>query len=287
MASPPTIGSARRATPGWRRLIDHSYLLGRRWAVREARHRWPGHRAGLQRLLVPLDPWRFYEMGRIAEERFEGEQLDVSSPKLLPSLFQANGEGRWTCIDLHQPELDAWSHVDPSLDLRVQDARDLEFADESFDGCLCVSVIEHVPEDADATAMAEMWRVLRPGGVLHLTTNVGATPTDTFISDERYGVASQTTESGLVFFERRYTAETLDQRLLGLPWEQLEREYVRMRHPIVHSGFAALAPVSYPFGFALRWMCPDNFDPIDDPSELADGEMGVVYLKLRKPDAHG
>lgn len=276
---------AERVPAGWRRLIDHSYALGRSWALREARNGWPGRRAGLQRLLVPLDPWRFYEMGRVAEEPFAGDQLDVSSPKLLPSLLQAEGQGRWVSVDLHRPELSAWRHVDPSLDLRVQDARALEFPDESFDGCLCISVIEHIADDGDARAMAEMWRVLRPGGVLHLTTNVGAVAGATHIGDRRYGEASSTTEDGRVFFERRYTAESIDSRLLGRPWDVLEREYVRMRAPQVHSGFAAAAPFSYPFGFALRWVCPSNFAPIEGPADLRDTEMGVAYLKLRKAEA--
>ena len=130
--------------------------------------------------------------------------------------------------------------------------------------------------------MAEMWRVLRPGGTLHLTTNVGAVAGETRVTNRRYGDASSTTEDGRVFFERRYTAESIDARLLALPWEELEREYVRMRVPRVHTGFAALAPLSYPFGFALRWLCPGNFARIASPRELRGTEMGVVYLKLRK-----
>ena len=86
-----------------------------------------------------------------------------------------------------------------------------------------------------------------------------------------------------MFFERRYTAASIEQRLLGHPWEVLERQYVRMRRAWVHSGFARLAPLSYPFGFALRWLCPSSFEEIADPSRLAPEEMGVVYLRVRKP----
>ena len=32
----------------------------------------------MARLLVPLDPWRYYEMGRIADEPFDGLNLDLA-----------------------------------------------------------------------------------------------------------------------------------------------------------------------------------------------------------------
>lgn len=48
------------------------------------------------------------------------------------------------------------------------DALRLPFADASFDTVLCNQVLEHVPEPA--RLMAEVQRVLRPGGVLLLTT---------------------------------------------------------------------------------------------------------------------
>jgi len=42
------------------------------------------------------------------------------------------------------------------------DVTDLQFADDLFDFILCSHVLEHV--DADAVAISELHRVLRPGG---------------------------------------------------------------------------------------------------------------------------
>ena len=47
------------ADAGWRRLVRHSYRLGGRWLASGASTRWRPMGAGLNRLLVPLDPWRF------------------------------------------------------------------------------------------------------------------------------------------------------------------------------------------------------------------------------------
>jgi SAM-dependent methyltransferase len=282
-------GSAARLghESGWPSLWRHSYRLGARWAVDGRRHGWTARRAGLNRLLVPLDPWRYWELGRLVDEPYEGRWLDVSSPKLLPSLLSRRGRGTWVCVDLFAEEIDAWRVVDPALDLRVEDARSLSFPDAAFEGCLCVSVLEHVEGEGDATAMAEMWRVLRPGGVVRLTTNVAARHREVTTEQAHYGAATASTGDGSIMFERHYDAQTLDGRLLGLPWEVTTREYVRLRHPAVHERFAAAAPWSYVAGGALRWVAPRDFARVGSPSELGPREMGVAYLELRKPAEAG
>ena len=277
--------SGGRRRPAWLRLVAHSYRLGLRWLAGGLRGRgWPDPRGGLYRLLVPLEPWRYYELARVARERFGGDCLDVSSPKLLPSLLQHEGDGDWVAIDVLPDEVARWRVLDPALDLRVEDARALSFADASFDAVVCVSVIEHVAGEGDATAMAEIWRVLRPGGVLHLTTNVaareGEVRTARVVYDTEGDAAAGSPEEG-AFFERRYSAESLDQRLLRLGWREEVREYVRERRP-VHARFFGARPLAFLVGGLLPLVCVRNFAPITDPSELALGEHGVVYLRLRR-----
>jgi SAM-dependent methyltransferase len=239
------------------------------------------------RLLVPLEPWRFYELDRLAREPWAGRCLDVSSPKLLASALAHEGRGDWTAIDLLAQEIAIWRSLDSGLDLRVADARALPFEDGSFDAIACVSVIEHVAGEGDAGAMAEMWRVLRPGGVLHLTTNVAARAVE--VRTARPVYATEPREDGPAaaggegaFFERRYTADTLRDRLLGLPWAEEAREYVRERRP-VHGRFFAARPWSFLVGGMLPLVCAGNFVPMTDPSEVPEGRFGVVYLRLRKP----
>lgn len=279
--------SAGRRRPAWARLIAHSYRLGARWVAGGIRGGgWPHPRAGLYRLLVPLEPWRFFELARVAREPFAGACLDVSSPKLLPSLLQHEGQGRWVAVDLLVDEVARWRVLDPDLDLRVEDARELSFADESFDAVVCVSVIEHVAGSGDTAAMAEIWRVLRPGGVLHLTTNVASRPREVRTDRAVYATGRESesaapTAAG-VFFERRYSSESLDARLLGLDWQEEAREYVRERRP-VHERFFRARPWSFLAGGLLPLVCAGNFATISDPSVLPADEHGVVYLRLRRP----
>ena len=275
--------------PGWKRLWRRSYGLGVRWLVREAPRRWPAGRVGFARLLVPLDPQRYYELGRVADQEFAGRCLDVSSPKLLPSLLQAEGKGEWTCVDLFEREIAAWRTIDPALELDVQDATALPYPDETFDHCICVSVLEHVGAGKDAEALAEMWRVLRPGGVLHLTADVAAVPQDVFLDKPLYGDgdgegerAAAATGEG-VFFKREYGPDEVEALISGLPWEVLEFEYAAQRRPGIERWFYDRAPWSYAAGPFLRFVCPGNFVVTATPAPIERAGVGVVYAKLVKP----
>ena len=185
-------------------------------------------------------------------------------------------------VDLLEDEIARWRTVDPGLDLRVEDARALDFPDGSFDAVACVSVIEHVAGAGDARAMEEMWRVLRPGGVLHLTTNVSARPGEVRTARPVYDTGDADPDGEGAFFERRYSAETLETRLLALDWREEAREYVRERRP-VHRRFFAARPFSFLAGGLLPVLCVGNFAPIAGPGALPPGEHGVVYLRLRRP----
>jgi glycosyltransferase involved in cell wall biosynthesis/SAM-dependent methyltransferase len=274
---------AQGGAPGWLRLWRHSYRLGLGWMLRGAHNGWKGWRVGLQRLLVPLDPWRYYELGRVAERPFDGPCLDVSSPKLLMSLLQHEGRGDWIGIDLFASEVESWRQVDPSLRLEVDDATALSFPSDSFERCACISVIEHIPGNGDAVAMSEIWRVLKPGGVLHLTTNVALAAKDVFVDKPVYGEASWPEGDG-IFFERQYSPQTLEERLLALPWQVEHREFACQRDESIERRFYSGVPLSYLYGGLLRLHCSDNFEVGPSADVLrGSGGHGAVYLELRKP----
>lgn len=277
-----TLPSESAPDPGWLRLWRHSLRLGARWLARELFQGLRGARVGIARLLVPLDPWRYYELGRVADAPIGGRCLDVSSPKLLPSLLRHEGRGTWTAIDLHAREIVNWHRVDPALSLQVADATALPFAAETFDRCICVSVVEHIGGEGDMTAMAEFWRVLRPGGELLLTTNVARESRVLWRKDRIWGRASSVV-AGRVFYERHYSPADLDQRLLGSHWSLVEREFAADLEPAIHRRFEAHAPWSYATGLLLRRSCPGNFVTSPSSDLIPEDRHGVVFLRLRKP----
>ncbi len=278
--SPRIFDGALFLGTGWRRLYRRSLVLGvsalRRGILTRDRQLL---RAAVNRLLVPLDSWRYYELGRIADEHFAGRCLDVSSPKLLPSLLHAEGLGEWTAVDLFSQEIELWTALDPKLPMAVEDARNLRFSDETFDNCVCASVIEHIRPDGDIEAMAEFWRVLRPGGTLHLTTNMAAVASDVFMQDELWGEATERV-GDRVFFERRFSEAEVRDRLLRLDWQVEAFELVTEKWPF-HKRFSSAAPFSYLAGPLLRFVSPRNFRTAS--AQSIRGDFGVGYLRLRKP----
>jgi SAM-dependent methyltransferase len=258
-------------------------VLGLSWLVRESVHGWPARKVGFVRLLTPLDPRRYYELGRVAEASFDGKCLDISSPKLLPSLLRSEGRGSWTCVDLFADEIAAWRTIDPALELSVEDATALTFPDDSFDHCICVSVVEHIGGGNDADALAEMWRVLKPGGSLHLTTDVAAQARDVFVQDRVYGDASQVVDERGVFYKHDYTPPELERLLEGRPWQVVVREFATMRNPGIERWYTGHLPWSTLVGPFLRFVCPSNFETSTSADLIERSGEGVAYAHLRKP----
>lgn len=59
------------------------------------------------------------------------------------------------------------------IDIRLADARDMPFKDNSFDGAILIEVIEHVP--GTEKLLSEIHRVLKPGGKLCIGVPTGYT----------------------------------------------------------------------------------------------------------------
>ena len=99
----------------------------------------------------------------------------------------------------HTRRLLAERHPDGRHLVRVGDVARLGLSDASFDAVIAAEVLEHV--DDDAAALAELFRVLRPGGVLIVTV-----PLDPFRYDWVDLWAGH---------RRRYTREGLAERLVA------------------------------------------------------------------------
>jgi ubiquinone/menaquinone biosynthesis C-methylase UbiE len=104
--------------------------------------------------------------------------LDVATgtgrlPRAL--LRQPPFEGRIIGLDLARRMLaeavDKTAQFTDRLTYIWQDARDLPFDDDTFDAVTCLEALEFTPDPREV--LAELVRVLRPGGVLLTTNRVG------------------------------------------------------------------------------------------------------------------
>jgi SAM-dependent methyltransferase len=176
-------------------------------------------RAALWRIWMPLDVDRVVELpwaGSSVLSARPRRVLDISSPKLLACwLADRGGVGEVVATDVWEREIEDWRRLTggmAGLRLETADATRLPYEDASFDAAYSASVIEHIPGDGDALAMAELARVLRPGGVLALTFPYGREHADEFVEHDLYGERFTGTP---LFFQRRYSAESVERRLLG------------------------------------------------------------------------
>lgn len=92
------------------------------------------------------------------------------------ALLERLGSARWVGCDL-SPEVVARASGRVPVAGTAGDVRALPFVDGAFDGVLSTSTLDHFPEADDiGAALAELHRVLRPGGVLVLTLDNPGNP---------------------------------------------------------------------------------------------------------------
>ena len=72
-----------------------------------------------------------------------------------------------TGIEISEKRIERSRALVPQAEIVAGDAREMPFADHSFDIVVCSEVLEHVPEPE--RAIEEMKRVVRPGGLVIVT----------------------------------------------------------------------------------------------------------------------
>jgi SAM-dependent methyltransferase len=183
------------------------------------------------RVIVPLDPSRYLELPWAIDHlgAQPGERvLDLASPKLL-AVVLARRRVLVTSVDQLEREIEDWQALAGDVDgleLRVGDGRSLPFEDASFDHAYSISVLEHIEEPGDAEALAELARVVRPGGRVLVTLPHA----QAYREDWRDApVYANEPGGGRSFFQRWYDPARVDALVTVAPaLELVSREVVRM-----------------------------------------------------------
>lgn len=88
--------------------------------------------------------------------------------ELLGDCRAAHPQIKLAGVDVNREAVDKGRASLPSVDFRYASGTELPFPDQSFDCVTCIEVLEHIPAEKRRHALAEMHRVLRPGGALIL-----------------------------------------------------------------------------------------------------------------------
>jgi len=114
---------------------------------------------------------QFINVLQTAELSSEASILDVGTgTALIPIELCGRGEYQVTAIDLANEMLKvgqqnvAANSLTDRVTLALIDAKQMPYEDDSFDAVMSNSIIHHIPNPRDS--MAEMIRVLRPGGLM-------------------------------------------------------------------------------------------------------------------------
>jgi SAM-dependent methyltransferase len=176
--------------------------------------------------------------------------LDIGSPKLLGIYFAAKTRADLLLTDISELNVDEykvlWEGIKPkakgSATFLLEDARALKMPDEDVDVVFSMSVVEHIwGEGGDSTAIEEMMRVLKPGGLLVLSVPFGPQ----FVAQQRVGLAEavrDTKNEKAYFFQRVYNPEAFQTRIVdharGL--EKITFTTILRKNLWTHRAFAAL-----------------------------------------------
>ena len=176
----------------------------------------------------------------------EKQTIEPLFRKYLPrtgKILEAGaGRGRWVFylrrkgydvvgLELARSDVEAAKAFDPRVPLELGDVLRCPYADRSIAAVISLGVMEHFEEGPQA-ALAEVRRILRPGGLLLVTV-----PTRDFVR--------------AVLFNRMKTAENLFRKIRGTPLEFEEYRYSRRQ-------FTSLLREA---GFEILEKAPDDFLP--------------------------
>ena len=180
----------------------------------------------LEMIYLPMNYWRSIETPLILDSLNpkEGETiLDIGSPKLLSFYLSKKFNVKVIASDVNDYFIDYCNDFSKVLDFngsyetKILDATRLNIKSNSIDKVYALSVFEHIPKEGDITAMKEVRRVLKKGGIFLLTIPYGNKFQNEFRNKKRfyYSNNSNLGKNDNVFYQRRYDEVNIYKRIIN------------------------------------------------------------------------
>lgn len=175
-------------------------------------------------LLNPVSIVRYFEYdfalrNFLSSSLTRNQILDISSPYLFGFYLASSFGGEYNYINPDKTDLSLVKKYSSKLKFTMKysadsaDATKLSFSDNSFSHIISISVIEHINGTGDSEAIKEMWRVLKPNGILILTFPVAKVFEEEFSDKDTYGLNVKQVKEKF-FFQRVYDENSIKERLL-------------------------------------------------------------------------
>ena len=242
-------------------------------------------------LLNPVSIVRYFEFDYVnanLQSITNNKILDVSSPYLFGFYQSSKINSDYFYINPDLRDLNNVISLSKKIKFRANyvaksiDALSLPFPDIFFDCIISISVIEHIKDDGDSSAIREIWRVLKPGGYLILTFPVKKDYEIEYRNRDEYNLKSGK-NSDQYFFQRIYNKQKIEERLLSCI----------NNYQIIDPKIFGVTEKEFYTGYKKRWMKFSFWETVKDPYYISNKfsyfpgidnleDLGVIGLTIRK-----
>jgi ubiquinone/menaquinone biosynthesis C-methylase UbiE len=251
-----------------------------------------GRNRVIQYFVNPISIIRYFEFDfvrRKLPDLINQKILDVSSPRFFGLyLSSINKRLKYYMINPDRSDLaETKKFLDvqqrnKNFQLKYGNAIKLEYDSFSFDCVISISVIEHIGKNEDSKALREMWRVLKKGGYLIITTHVSNKYYEEFRESNQYRQKVRV-KKGKYFFQRVYSPSVLKKRVCGaVGSDPIHSEVICEKR---NGWFDEYIKRWIRFGINETVNDPyyviSKFKKIEDVSKVSG--LGVIGMVFRKP----
>jgi SAM-dependent methyltransferase len=214
--------------------------------------------------------------------------LDISSPYLFGFFQSIKNNLDYHYINPDQRDLanvislSEGTKFKADYSTQKMDALNLFYSNAYFDRVLSISVIEHIGDNGDSEAMKEIWRVLKPGGLLILTFPVKKIYEIEYRDKDEYNLNPEN-KSAEYFFQRIYDKQKIEERLLSsiTNYEITSKKVFGVIEKGFYSEykkrwikFSYWETVKDPYYISTKFSYFNNIDDLED--------IGVIGITIRK-----
>lgn len=243
-------------------------------------------------MAAPMDTFRYFEFDffwqTIDSRDSVGNYLDVSSPRLFNWRVLASSKTRRAVLlnpdgkDLAATaQLFEAAGVKKLCELRCVLVSELSEAPASFDVVTCISVLEHIPQDAAMAALQTMWGLLRSGGRLLLSVPCARKGFEEYTDFNEYELLT-TGSDGFVFSQRFYDREMIEECIYSIVGKPVRSAYFgeKIAGTFASNRERQLSDAGYAF-WRESWTMARQYGYFANTDSMPG--LGVVAFEFVKP----